>query len=165
MEKCLGCEIVSGSINTPGGIIYEDEYWIVTHSIASNGAPLKGMLILQPKRHCTHLADLKSEEVENLGLILRNTCKAIDAVFHPIKAYACSFGETVKHVHFMIIPRMDGMPIGAELLKQILEEQKWVCSFEQAADLAIKIHSKLDSLLYELNDEEIRIVKDGYSKV
>ena len=165
MEKCLGCEIVSGSINTPGGIIYEDEYWIVTHSIASNGAPLKGMLILQPKRHCTHLADLKTEEVVNLGLILRNTCKAIDAVFHPIKAYACSFGETVKHVHFMIIPRMDGMPIGAELLKQILEEQKWVCSFEEAADLAIKIHSKLDSLLYELNDEEIRIVNDGYSKV
>jgi diadenosine tetraphosphate (Ap4A) HIT family hydrolase len=157
LEKCIGCEIVLGRLNTPGGIIYEDEHWTVTHSVASNGAPLKGMLILQPKRHCTHLADLESEEVENLGFILRNTCKAIDAILHPMKAYACSFGEGVKHVHFMIVPRMPGMPIGAELLKQVLEEQKWVCSFEEASDLAIKIHNKLDLLLCELNDEEIRL--------
>ena len=143
MEECIGCDIVRGSIRTPGGFIYEDEFWTVTHSISSEGAPLKGMLILQPKRHCTHLAELTSEEIENLGLLLRETCKAIHEILHPVKIYACSVGEGVKHVHFMLMPRMDGMPIGAELFKQVIEQQKWACSFENAADFAIKARSLL----------------------
>ena len=146
MEKCLGCEIVAGRIKTPGGLIYQDGFWTVTHSIYSNGAPLAGMLILQPKRHCTQLANLAPEEIKDFGLILRDTCKAIDDILHPVKTYACSVGEGVKHVHFMIIPRMDGMPIGAELFKQVIEEHKWVCSFDEAADLAIRVHGLLDSL-------------------
>jgi diadenosine tetraphosphate (Ap4A) HIT family hydrolase len=145
MEKCIGCEIVAGRIKTPGGLIFQDEFWTVTHSICSNGAPLVGMLILQPKRHCTHLADLELEEIENLGKILRDICKAVGETLHPVKTYACSVGEGVKHVHFMIIPRMDRMPIGAELFKQVIEEHKWVCSFENATDLAIKVRGILDS--------------------
>jgi len=147
MEKCVGCEIVAGRIKTPGGLIYQDDSWTVTHSISSDGAPLQGMLILQPKRHCTHLADLASEEIENLGLILRETCKAINEILCPAKTYACSVGEGVKHVHFMIIPRMEGMPIGAELFKQVIEEHKWSCSFEDAAEIAVRVHRRLDSLL------------------
>ena len=146
MEKCLSCEIISGSVNTPGGIIYQDEVWMLTHSTSPNGAPLKGMLILQPKRHCTHLADLQPEEVRNLGPFLQKTCKAVSDILHPEKTYACSFGEGVKHIHFMIIPRMQGMPIGAELLKQVLEEHKWECSFEEAADVANKARNNLDIL-------------------
>lgn len=111
MEKCVGCEVVRGSIKTPGGFIYQDEFWTVTHSISLGGAPLKGMLILQPRRHCTHLAELASEEIENLGLLLRETCKAIHEILNPAKIYACSVGEGVKHVHFMMMPRMDGMPL------------------------------------------------------
>jgi diadenosine tetraphosphate (Ap4A) HIT family hydrolase len=145
MDKCIGCEVASGSIKTPGGFIYQDEFWTVTHSIYSTGAPLKGMLILQPKRHCTLLANLTSDEIENLGLLLRDTCKAVNEILRPEKIYACSVGEGVKHVHFMIIPRMAGMPIGAELLKQVIEEHKWGCSFEEAADVAIKVKNILDS--------------------
>lgn len=147
MEKCLGCEIISGSVNTPGGIIYQDGFWMLTHARSSNGAPLKGMLILQPKRHCTHLADLQPEEVRNLGPLLQKTCKAVSDILHPEKTYACSFGEGVKHIHFMIIPRMQGMPIGAELLKQMIEEQKWKCSIEEAADVANMVRDYLEAVL------------------
>jgi diadenosine tetraphosphate (Ap4A) HIT family hydrolase len=143
MEKCLGCEIIAGTIKTPGGLIYEDAYWTITHATSSNGAPLLGMLILQTKRHCTQLADLTTEEIQNLGNLLRETCKALDDILHPIKTYACSFGEGVGHVHFMIIPRREGMPIGAELLKQVIEEHLWGCSFNEAADLANQVHSLL----------------------
>ena len=145
MDNCLGCEIVSGTVNTPGGIIYQDAYWILTHATSSNGAPLKGMLILQPKRHCTHLADLQPKEVKDLGPLLQKTCKAVSDILHPEKTYACSFGEGVKHIHFMIIPRMKGMPIGAELLKQVIEEHKWGCSHEEAADVAIKVRNNLQT--------------------
>jgi diadenosine tetraphosphate (Ap4A) HIT family hydrolase len=147
MEKCLGCGIVSGEINTPGGILYQNAYWMLTHATSSNGAPLKGMLILQPKRHCTHLADLQPEEVKNLGPLLQKTCKAVSDILHPEKTYACSFGEGVKHIHFMIIPRMPCMPIGAELLKQVIEEHKWECSREEAADVAIQVHDCLEAVL------------------
>ncbi len=149
MEECIGCEIVNGSIETPGGFIYQDKFWTVTHSISSEGAPLKGMLILQPKRHCTHLAELTSEEIENLGLLLRETCKTIQEILHPAKIYACSVGEGVKHVHFMMMPRMDGMPIGAELFKQVIEQQKWLCSFEEAVDFAAKARSILNLQLMQ----------------
>ncbi len=143
MEKCLGCEIIAGNIKTPGGLLYEDAYWTITHATSTNGAPLLGMLILQPKRHCTQLADLTTEEIQNLGMLLRETCKALDDILHPVKTYACSFGEGVGHVHFMIIPRMEGMPIGAELLKQVIEEHQWGCSFNEAADLANRVHNRL----------------------
>ena len=143
MEKCLGCEIINGRIITPGGIIYEDEHWMLTHSVSSHLPPLKGMLILQPKRHCEHLAQLTSGETENLGLLLRNTCKAIEEILYPSKIYACSAGEGVKHVHFMIIPRMDGMTIGADLLNEVIEDHLWTCSVEEATDVAIKVRNQL----------------------
>jgi diadenosine tetraphosphate (Ap4A) HIT family hydrolase len=145
LDKCLGCEIVTGRITAPGGVIYEDEYWMLTHSTSSRLPPLKGMLILQPKRHCTHLAELTLGEIENLGLILRDTCKAIEAILHPSKIYTGSFGEGVKHVHFMIVPRMQGMPIGADLLKEVIEDQLWTCSLQDASDIAIKVRNQLRS--------------------
>ena len=145
MDKCLGCEIVKGNIPTPGGIIYDDGFWMLTHSISSNLPPLKGMLILQPKRHCEHFAELSLVEIENLGLILLDTCKAIEEILHPSKIYACSAGEGVKHVHFMIIPRMEGMTIGADLLKEVIEDQLWTCSVQDASDIAIKVRNQLRS--------------------
>lgn len=143
MDICLGCEIVTGKITTPGGVIYEDEYWMLTHSTSPKLPPLKGMLILQPKRHCTQLADLTWGEIDNLGLILRDTCKAIETILHPSKIYAGSFGEGVKHVHFMIVPRMQGMPIGAELLKEVIQDQLWTCSLNEASDIAMKVRKQL----------------------
>jgi diadenosine tetraphosphate (Ap4A) HIT family hydrolase len=145
MEKCIGCEVAEGRIKTPGGIIYQDDFWTVTHSISSEGAPLRGMLILQPKRHCTNLAELTTAEIRSLGLHLRDTCRAINEILHPVKIYACSVGEGVKHVHFMLIPRMNGMPIGAELFKQVIEEHKWTCRFEEAAELAVRVRDILDA--------------------
>jgi diadenosine tetraphosphate (Ap4A) HIT family hydrolase len=145
MDKCLGCEIVTGRIATPGGVIYEDDYWMLTHSISSQLPPLKGMLILQPKRHCEHLAELTSEEIDNLGFLLRDTTKAITEILHPSKIYAVSAGEGIKHVHFMIIPRMEGMTIGADLLKEVIEDHLWTCSLQEASDVVIKIRDHLRS--------------------
>ena len=149
MEKCIGCDVATGAIQTPGGYIFQDECWKITHSISSHGAPLRGMLILQPRRHCIHLADLASGEIENLGLLLRETCRVIHEILHPAKIYACSVGEGVKHVHFMLMPRMEGMPIGAELFKQVIEQQKWECSLEEAAEIAIQARSLLDLRLVQ----------------
>jgi diadenosine tetraphosphate (Ap4A) HIT family hydrolase len=143
MDKCLGCEIVTGRITTPGRVIYEDECWMLTHSISSHLPPVKGMLILQPKRHCQYLADLTLGESENLGPILRETCKAIDAILHPSKIYACSLGEGVTHMHFMIVPQMEGMTIGADLLKEIIEYLRWTWSFQEALDIANKVRNQL----------------------
>jgi hypothetical protein len=39
MEKCLGCEIVAGRIKTPGGLIYQDDFWTVTHATFLYNAP------------------------------------------------------------------------------------------------------------------------------
>ena len=46
MEDCLSCDIISGKINPPGGIIYSDDYWMVDHSVSP--IRLAGFLIIKP---------------------------------------------------------------------------------------------------------------------
>jgi diadenosine tetraphosphate (Ap4A) HIT family hydrolase len=147
MENCIGCEIISGGLTPPGGFIHNGEQWTLTHSIAPGGAPLRGMLILQTRRHCTQLADLTPQESRALGPLLQVTCRALEELFQPARVYAGSFGEGVPHVHFMLIPRLDGMPIGAELLKQVLEQHLWTCPADEAAALAAQVREKLRNVL------------------
>lgn len=140
---CLSCGVRDGKIKTPGGILFETDLITITHSIPP--AQSKGFMIVQPKRHVEHIAELTSEEFEEIAKGIRAAANAIKKVLNPEKIYTCSFGETVKHVHFYVIPRTSEMPErGITVLIQILDEGKWRCSEEVAEDVALKIKKKLE---------------------
>ncbi len=109
-EGCMACDVLTGKRQAPGGVIYEDDYWRVEHSL--NPVLLLGFLIIKTKRHCEQLAELTPEEAAALGPIIHNTCLVLSQILQPDKVYVCSFGEAVKHIHFYIIPRTADMPAG-----------------------------------------------------
>jgi len=142
-EGCLSCDVIAGRKATPGGLIFEDALWSVTHQVSP--AQLAGFLILQPIRHVEHVGDLSSEEAMAVGPILARSSQALMRVLAPDKVYVCSFGTEVKHVHFYLVPRLDAMPAdlsGPELLNEVFTG-RWSCSDEEAADIAARVRVEL----------------------
>ena len=108
---------------------------------------LAGFLILQPRRHVEHIADVSLEESSVLGPMLSAASRALMKVLSPQKVYVCSFGSVVKHVHFYLIPQAAGMPNAAKLLDE-LDEGRWACSDDAAADVAARIRVELAKNVY-----------------
>ncbi|MEH2183772.1 HIT family protein [Nostoc sp.] len=151
VDGCLACSVLTGKVQAPGGVIYEDNYWVVEHSLSP--VLLPGYLIIKLKRHCENLAELTLEEASTLGSIIQNTCLALSQVVKPAKIHVCSWGEQVKHIHFHVIPRSSAMPVGnLKLLiylqiKKLLNQLglgKWVSDAETAEiSQKLKQHLKM----------------------
>ena len=149
VDKCLACSTIAGKLQAPGGVIYQDNYWVVEHSLGP--VLVRGYLIIKLKRHCEHLAELTPEESRALGGIIQSTCLALSKVIKPDKIHVCSWGEEVKHIHFHVIPRTRDMPVGnlklliyLQWLKLLnkLGLNKWV-SDEEAATVAAKVRQEI----------------------
>jgi diadenosine tetraphosphate (Ap4A) HIT family hydrolase len=138
VDGCLACDVLAGKVTPPGGVIYDDQYWRVDHS--TSPVVLPGFLILKPRRHVEHIALLTAEEMGAFGPLLRNTCRALAHVLHPAKIYVTSFGESVSHVHFYVLPRTLEMPAnGIEVLDRLFSEKPWAGSDEAAAAIAEQV--------------------------
>ena len=107
MENCLFCKIIKGDI--PCYKIYEDEYTLAFLDIAKD---VDGHTLVIPKTHCSSILD--SEE------------DVLNKVMHTVKLISnhyvekCGFSgvnvlnnngesaeQSIHHLHFHIIPRMD----------------------------------------------------------
>jgi diadenosine tetraphosphate (Ap4A) HIT family hydrolase len=147
VEGCIACDELRDAVQAPGGVIYEDAHWQVDHGLEP--IALAGWLIIKPKRHCEHIAELTSEETASFGLPLRNTARALTEVLHPAKMHVHSMGESVKHIHFYVIPRMADVPAdGLEVLQQMFEG-RWACSEAEAAKVAARVRPILRRLMSE----------------
>ena len=107
-EKCLACSTIKGELVPPGGVIYADEFWQVDHVLPPVFIP--GMLVLKLKRHCEHLAALNAEEARTLGPIIQKVSQAVQQVTEAEKIHVASYGEGIRHVHFLITPRTADLP-------------------------------------------------------
>lgn len=74
VDGCMACDVLTGKIRAPGGIIYEDPYWVVDHSVSPVLFP--GFLIIKLKRHCEQLTELTADEMAPFAATLRLTCIA-----------------------------------------------------------------------------------------
>jgi diadenosine tetraphosphate (Ap4A) HIT family hydrolase len=143
VEACLSCDVVSGRVATPGGVIFEDEVWRLTHQVSP--AQLAGFLILQPFRHVEHVGELSSEESAALGPLLSQASHALMRVLAPEKVYVISFGSIVRHVHFWLVPLSGNLPAdlkGPALLAE-LSSGRWACSEAEAADVAARVRVEM----------------------
>ena len=65
---CSACAEIAGDIAAPGGVIYDDGLWFVSHHTGPFTDP--GELILKTHRHCESLGELNGSEANALGPIL-----------------------------------------------------------------------------------------------
>jgi diadenosine tetraphosphate (Ap4A) HIT family hydrolase len=101
---CLSCDLMTGRRPCPGGRIDETPHWMVTHCVGPLGV---GTLIVKPKRHVLHVADLDEAEAAELGPLLRRTAAAVAEVFDPAQVYVClwSHADNVPgHIHWVVQP-------------------------------------------------------------
>ena len=108
---CSACAEVAGEVTAPGGVIFDDDLWYVSHHTGAYTDP--GELIVKTRRHCESLGDLTPAEADSLGRILRVAVGALEKVrVDAERIYAVSFNERVRHVHFLLLPRTGDMPRG-----------------------------------------------------
>lgn len=107
---CTICDEVEGRLTAPGGPIYDDGLWLVSHHTGQYTDP--GELIVKLRRHVESLAELSAVEAVALGPVLRAAVGAVARVVRPERVYVASFGERVRHIHFYVLPRTAALPAG-----------------------------------------------------
>ncbi len=107
---CPICEEVAGRNTAPGGRIYEDGLWLVSHHTGAWTDP--GEVLVKLRRHCESLGELTPAEAAALGPILRAGVAAIERAIGPERTYVASFNERVRHLHFYLLPRTGSLPAG-----------------------------------------------------
>ena len=153
IDGCLSCDILSGKLSSPGGVIYEDDYWHVDSVIGP--VVWRGFLIVKLKRHCEQMAELSSAEALALGPIVRSACVALAEVIEPAKVYVCSFGDGIKHIHVWLLPRPQEMHPGMRSVMLNLSLRmwltrfgirKWLISDEDVAHMADLLRQRMSTL-------------------
>jgi diadenosine tetraphosphate (Ap4A) HIT family hydrolase len=142
VTDCMACDVLAGVIEAPGGVIYESENWSVDHAFPRW---IRGWLIVKPKRHVEHLAELAPAEAAELGPLIRETTAAIERVLAPQRVYVLSLGEEVHHIHVHVIPRYRELPANLlSLLEQAWGERSpWECTDEDAAATAAALREEM----------------------
>ena len=108
--QCSSCAEVAGLTTAPGGLIFDDGFWFVSHHTGRFTDP--GELIVKTRRHCESLSELTREEANALGPVLWSAVGALERVIPAERIYAVSFNERVRHLHFLLLPRTADMPRG-----------------------------------------------------
>jgi ATP adenylyltransferase len=101
---CLGCEIARGQRAVPGGILHQTTRWIVNHAV---GRLNLGTLIVAPRDHVVAIADLDDLAAAELGPLLRDAARVVEAICRPEQTYVCvwSHGRTERrHLHILVQP-------------------------------------------------------------
>jgi diadenosine tetraphosphate (Ap4A) HIT family hydrolase len=108
--RCPACAEIAGETSAPGGVVFDDGNWFVSHHTGPYTDP--GELIVKTRRHHESLAELSREEGQALGPVLRSAVRAMERVVVAERIYVVSFNERLRHVHFLLLPRTKRMPPG-----------------------------------------------------
>ncbi len=104
VEGCLGCDVVSGRLRVPGGLLHQSDHWVVNHVVGSMNL---GTLVLSPRDHVVAVAGLTVEAADELGPLLRRTAQVVDAILEPEQTYVSSWAHGEhgrKHLHIVVQP-------------------------------------------------------------
>jgi diadenosine tetraphosphate (Ap4A) HIT family hydrolase len=103
VTDCWVCELTAAN-GVPGGFIHETPRWVVDHCVGPLGI---GTLIVRPRRHVVHVADLEPAEVAELGPLLQRTTAVVTELVAPEQVYVTLWshaGGTPGHIHFVVQP-------------------------------------------------------------
>jgi ATP adenylyltransferase len=101
---CLGCDLLAGRRHLPGGVVHATTSWVVNHVVGSMNL---GTLVVGPRGHIVALADLSDTAVAELGPVLRDVARVVEALCQPEQTYVCLWSHGVsarKHLHIAVQP-------------------------------------------------------------
>jgi diadenosine tetraphosphate (Ap4A) HIT family hydrolase len=101
---CLGCDIATGRHAVPGGILHQTAHWIVNHAV---GQLNLGTLIIAPRCHVVAMADVDAIAAAELGPLLRDTARIVEALCQPEQTYVCLWSHGAaerRHLHILVQP-------------------------------------------------------------
>ncbi|MBB4787541.1 hypothetical protein [Streptomyces rapamycinicus] len=101
---CLGCDLLAGRRELPGGVLHETTAWVVNHVV---GPMNLGTLIVGPREHVVAIADLDDAAAAELGPLLRDTARVVETLCQPEQTYVCVWSHGLdarKHLHIAVQP-------------------------------------------------------------
>ena len=101
---CLACDLAEGRVPLPGGVLLDSGRWLVEHCVGSLGV---GTLVVKPRRHVLHLAELDERESAELGPLLRRAADVAGRLAAAEQVYVCLWshaGGEPAHLHFVVQP-------------------------------------------------------------
>lgn len=102
---CLGCEISKKSIPLPGGIIYEDDAFVLA---SEPEIPLAGFLVVTAKKHVNSIVEFTREERCNMVDIISKAVSILKELKITNEVTLIQ-EERSKHFHMWIFPHYDWM--------------------------------------------------------
>lgn len=118
-SECIGCAIVRGEVNLPGGIIYDGKSIILA---ADPEIPIPGFLIITSKRHIQSFAELYTKERIEIVNTIALAEKAIKDL-NIAETVTIVQEERSKHFHIWIFPNQEWMKekfgYGLQYLREI----------------------------------------------
>lgn len=106
---CLGCDLLAGRRALPGGIVHQTPSWVVNHVV---GPMNLGTLIVGARDHVVSVADLDAAAAAELGPLLRDTARVVEALCRPEQTYVCLWSHGTngrKHLHIAVQPVTAGV--------------------------------------------------------
>jgi diadenosine tetraphosphate (Ap4A) HIT family hydrolase len=104
MVGCLGCDLLAGRRDLPGGFVHQTASWVVNHVI---GPMNLGTLVVGPREHVVAVSDLDDTAVAELGPVLRDTARVVEALCRPEQTYVSLWSHgagTRKHLRIAVQP-------------------------------------------------------------
>ena len=104
MAGCLGCDLLAGRRDLPGGVVHQTASWVVNHVV---GPMNLGTLVVRPREHVVAVADLDDAAVAELGPVLRDTARVVEVLCQPEQTYVSLWSHgagTRKHLHIAVQP-------------------------------------------------------------
>ncbi len=93
------------------------------------------------KEHKSEITDLTEEEAALFIKDARKVAKAIHNAFNPDKINYGAFADTMKHLHFHIVPKYEGGPSWGKTFE--MNPQKVMLTDDEYQDLINKIKDNL----------------------
>ena len=101
---CMGCDITSGKLAIPGGIIYQGTSAILA---ADPEVPIPGFLVINARRHVRSLSELDDAERHEVIGIAVAAEKALKSL--GVSEVTLVQEERSSHLHIWIFPNYDWM--------------------------------------------------------
>ena len=108
---CRVCQVNAGEHPSPGGIVFENDLWLIRHMPPPYVVP--GWMMLHAQRHVGGPAHFDDAEAANFGPALRHFERILEQVTGALRIYTAALGESSPHFHGHMIPKYPEMPFGA----------------------------------------------------
>ena len=141
--SCIFCSILEGT--APASVVYEDEAAIVIMDIRPTRP---GQLVIVPREHIDHFADLPDELAGRLFLLGQRIARAMRRALNPRRVGMIVHGLGVRHAHLAVLPLEHAWDITAAQFSYIENGEVRFRPYQ----VALAPRAELDSLAARLRE-------------